>query len=337
MRDPLCAIQWEGKSLWILDQRALPAKEKWIRAQDVETVAEAIETLAVRGAPAIGIAAAYGVSLCAQNSNTTKRLLSKAIARLRKTRPTAVNLFYALDRMEHVVAANSLSDLPLRLHGEARLIHREDEIACERMAMHGVKLLKRGERVLTVCHTGALATGGIGTALGVIKRGYELGKVRELYACETRPVGQGARLTIWESVRAGVPVTLICDNMAAFLMSQGKVDRVFTGADRIARNGDSSNKIGTLNLAILAGHYGIPFHVVAPNSTFDRKIRTGAQITIEERSASEVTRTTPGLERVKGFRVWNPAFDVTPGELITSFVTEIGIARPPFAEQSRAR
>jgi methylthioribose-1-phosphate isomerase len=336
VRDPLRALQWEGRTLWILDQRKLPGAERWIAARDVETVAEAIETLAVRGAPAIGIAAAYGISLAAAKPRATKPRLLKAVERLWQTRPTAVNLFYALERMRRVIAVNE-RDLANRLHGEARLIHREDEIACERMADFGATLFKRGERILTICHTGALATGGIGTALGVIKRGHELGKVKELFACETRPVGQGARLTIWESARAGIPVTLICDNMAASLLALGKVERVLTGADRIARNGDTSNKIGTLNLAILAGHYGIPFHVVAPRSTFDGKIATGRQITIEERSASEVTRITPGLERVRGFKVWNPAFDVTPGELITSFVSETGIMRPPFAPVQRTR
>lgn len=336
MRDPLRALQWEGGTLWLLDQRALPGAEKWIKARDVETVARAIETLAVRGAPAIGIAAAYGVAMAAGKAKAGKRELRQAVARLWKTRPTAVNLFYALEKMRAVIEQNT-HDLAIRLLGEARLIHRLDEIACERMAEFGLKLMKRGERILTVCHTGALATGGIGTALGVIKHGHEAGKVRELFACETRPVGQGARLTVWEAARAGVPVTLICDNMAAFLMAQGRVDRVFVGADRIARNGDTSNKIGTLNLAVLAKQFKIPFHVVAPRSTFDGKIRSGRQINIEERAPTEVTRMTPGLERVRGFKVWNPAFDVTPGALITSFVTETGILRPPFGVGKRAR
>jgi methylthioribose-1-phosphate isomerase len=332
MRDPLKHLQWERGALWLLDQRALPGRIVWIRARDAETVAGAIETLAVRGAPAIGIAAAYGVALAAREHGATSRTVGAAIRRLARTRPTGYNLFNALAQMEAAVA--SAHDLKSATLDAALRIHANDELDCDLMAAAGVTLFKRREGVLTYCNTGALATGGIGTALGVIKTAFAAKRITEVFACETRPVGQGARLTIWECVRAGVPVTLICDNMAASLMTGGKVDRVLVGADRIARNGDTSNKIGTLSLAMLARAYKIPFHVVAPTSTFDASLATGKQIKIEERAAEEITRATRGLERVRGYRVWNPAFDVTPGRLVTSFVTEQGIVRPPFTGRS---
>jgi methylthioribose-1-phosphate isomerase len=329
VRDPLNALQWEDGTLWILDQRKLPGKIEWIRARNMETVARAIETLAVRGAPAIGVAAAYGVALAALHGKLTQDKLHAAIARLARTRPTGYNLFHALGRMTEAVNL-SATNVAQRLVRLAKQIHREDARSCLAMAKHGFAILKRGERILTYCHTGALATGGIGTALGVIKHGHQRGKVTEVFACETRPLGQGARLTVWECVQAGVPVTLICDNMAAALMQSGRVTRVMVGADCIARNGDTSNKIGTLALANLARAYGIPFHVVAPTSTFDLSRRSGIDIPIEERSASELTRITSGLQRLRGYKVWNPSFDVTPGKLITSHITDVGVLRPPF-------
>ncbi|MBI5059073.1 S-methyl-5-thioribose-1-phosphate isomerase [candidate division KSB1 bacterium] len=333
MRDPLRHLQWSRDSLWILDQRALPGAIKWIRARDAETVARAIETLAVRGAPAIGVAAAYGVALASRERGATRRSVNGAIKRLARTRPTGFNLFSALAQMR--AAVEQAHDLPTSTLDAALLIHANDELDCELMAAAGLTLFKRRERVLTYCNTGALATGGIGTALGVIKTAYAAKRVSEVVACETRPVGQGARLTVWECARAGIPVTLICDNMAAALMSQGQVDRVLVGADRIARNGDTSNKIGTLSIALLAHAHQIPFHVVAPHSTFDFSLRSGTAITIEERDSGEVTGITPGLDRVRGYRVWNPAFDVTPGRLVTSFVTAEGIWSPPFTRRSR--
>ena len=329
MRDPLRALQWEDGSLWILDQRRLPAKRVWIRARRVETVAAAIESLAVRGAPAIGIAAAYGVALAAIHSQATQANLHRVIKRLARTRPTGYNLFHALNRMTELVNQGE-ANLATRVVRLAETIHREDRHACLAMARHGLTVLGRAERILTYCNTGSLATGGIGTALGVIKQGRMRGKVSEVFACETRPVGQGARLTVWECVQAGIPVTLICDNMVAALMQAGRVDRVLVGADRIARNGDTSNKVGTLSLATLAYAYRIPFHVVAPTSTFDLSLKSGKEIPIEERNQLEVTRITPGLQRMRGYRVWNPAFDVTPGRLITSHITEVGALRPPF-------
>jgi methylthioribose-1-phosphate isomerase len=331
VRDPLNALQWEGDRLFILDQRKLPKSIVWIEARTAENVARAIETLAVRGAPAIGVAAAYGVALASLQQNATIPRIQKAIDRLRSTRPTAFNLFDALDKMEAVLEL-SHDDLSKRLIQAAIQYHQADREACMKMARAGLKLFGKDERILTYCHTGALATGGIGTALGVVKFAFAKSRVCEVYACETRPLGQGARLTVWECAQAGIPVTLICDNMIGALMSTRKIDRVLVGADRIARNGDTSNKIGTYTLAVLAARHKIPFHIVAPMTTIDYSLRSGKAIPIEERNADEITRITPGLREQKKIKIWNPAFDVTPAKLITSFVTETGIHTPPFAK-----
>ncbi|MCC6476746.1 S-methyl-5-thioribose-1-phosphate isomerase [bacterium] len=322
-------LKWEKSELLILDQRKLPGKIVWIRARNHETVARAIESLAVRGAPVIGIAAAYGVALAAKSTRATEAGISDAIARLLKTRPTGYNLFSALERMKHVLE-HANGKVSLLLEREARAIHKEDAEMCHAIAEHGVSLMKSGETVLTYCNTGALATGGIGTALGVIRLAHTRKILKEVFACETRPVGQGARLTIWECAQEKIPATLICDNMIASLLATGKIHRVFVGADRIARNGDTSNKIGTRGLAVLARDAGVPFHVVAPSTTFDTNLKSGAEIVIEERKPEEILRGTPGLEKVKGVRVWNPAFDVTPANYITSFITERGVLSPPF-------
>ncbi|MBK6766851.1 MAG: S-methyl-5-thioribose-1-phosphate isomerase [bacterium] len=322
-------LKWKAGELLILDQRLIPREEKWISARTHETVARAIESLAVRGAPVIGIAAAYGVALAAARPRASRSSVLAAIDRLRKTRPTGYNLFWALERMkDRVESKNSLSATALL--SEAKAIHREDALACDAMADAGLTLIENVESVLTYCNTGALATGGIGTALGVIRRGVRTGKICEVFACETRPVGQGARLTVWECVQDKIPVTLICDNMVASLMASGRVDRVFTGADRIARNGDTSNKIGTRGVASLAALHGIPFHVVAPSSTFDPALASGEEIQIEERDPAEVTKCTPGLTELKRVSIWNPAFDVTPADFIHSIITERGVHRPPF-------
>jgi methylthioribose-1-phosphate isomerase len=227
-------------------------------------------------------------------------------------------------------ASKKSINLSQSLTRQAERIHHEDAHSCLAMARNGLSLFSRSECVLTYCHTGALATGGIGTALGVIKHAFLKKRVAEVFACETRPIGQGARLTVWECARLGIPVTLICDNMIAALMQTGKVDRVLIGADRIARNGDTSNKIGSFGLATLARAHRIPFHVVAPTSTFDLSLRSGKDIRIELRDPREITRTTPGLDKVKGVKIWNPAFDVTPARLVTSYVTDLGVIRPPF-------
>lgn len=322
-------LKWKSGELLILDQRLIPRDEKWISATTHDTVAKAIETLAVRGAPIIGIAAAYGVALAAARPRATKTSVLAAIDRLRGTRPTGYNLFWALERMKRCLEARDTLQAAALLK-EAKAIHQEDALACEAMAKSGSALIEVGEGVLTYCNTGALATGGIGTALGVIRAGFRAEKVREVFACETRPVGQGARLTVWECVTERIPVTLICDNMVASLMASGRVDRVFVGADRIARNGDTSNKIGTRGVASLAALHGIPFHVVAPTSTFDPSLLSGEEIKIEERDPTEVTRCTPGLAELKRLKVWNPAFDVTPADFIHSIITERGVHRPPF-------
>lgn len=335
MRDPLCPLQWEQGVLWILDQRKLPGRIQWIRAVTPERVARAIETLAVRGAPAIGIAAAYGVVLAAAGNGSRNAVL-KAVHRLAATRPTGYNLHYALQRMQ-TTATQSGKNLLSRLEREALRIHREDERSCDNIARYGSELLGRKEGVLTYCNTGALATGGVGTALGVIKRGWRRGKIREVFACETRPLLQGARLTVWECTQTGIPVTLICDNTAAYLMRLGKVDRVLVGADRIARNGDTSNKVGTLSLALAAKSCGIPFHVAAPLTTFDLSLRSGGEIPIEERSAGEVTSMVAGLGKLQKLNVFNPSFDITPAKLVTSFITDQGVIRPPFARQTVLR
>jgi methylthioribose-1-phosphate isomerase len=321
-------LRWEDGELWILDQRKLPARTAWIRARRAETVARAIESLAVRGAPVIGIAAAYGVALEARRQLSPSRI-RLSIERLARTRPTGRNLFYALDEMTCVLERRH-GDPARMLERKAREIHRRDARACLAMARHGVSLLADGERILTYCNTGALATGGIGTALGVIRLGHRRRKVSEVFACETRPIGQGARLTVWECAALKIPVTLICDNMAAALMKAGHVDRVLVGADRITRNGDTSNKIGTLSLATAARCFGVPFHVVAPTTTFDLTLRNGKSIRIEERDPAEVLRAAPGLRRLRGVKVWNPAFDVTPAAWITSFITDHGVLHPPF-------
>lgn len=322
-------LKWANGELLILDQRLLPGKVKWIVAKNVEQVAVAIEELAVRGAPAIGIAAAYGVALSAGKANASHKTVRSAIERLGITRPTGFNLFWALGRMS--VCVDGMKTISFaKLLREAKAIHREDALACLRMGEFGAALIAKGESVLTYCNTGALATGGIGTALGVIRTGYKAKRVREVYACETRPVGQGARLTVWECVQEKIPVTLICDNMVAALMSAGRVQRVFVGADRIARNGDASNKIGTCGVAMLARQFNIPFHVVAPSTTFDPQLATGSDIIIEERNPTEILRATIGLEKLAGVRVWNPAFDVTPAKFITSIVTENGVHSSPY-------
>lgn len=329
MRDMIQPVQWLNGELRILDQRVLPKRMTWIRARRAETVARAIESLAIRGAPLIGIAAAYAVALEAARPGATERQLRDTIERLRGTRPTGFNLFFALAEMESELNRDKRS-FAGRMLRKAKELHRDDAQSCRAMAEHGCKLIQTDERILTYCNTGSLATGGIGTALGVIKLGHRIGKVTEVFACETRPVGQGARLTAWECAMAGIPITVICDNMAASLMRTGRVNRVFVGADRIARNGDTSNKIGTLAVATAARAFRIPFHVVAPSSTFDPCLSNGKRIPIEERDAIEVTGWIPGLDRVRGVRVWNPAFDVTPARFITNFITEHGVARPPF-------
>ena len=309
-------LRWQGGRLELLDQRLLPDKKVYVVCRTAEQVAKAIHDMVVRGAPAIGVAAAYGVVL--------GKGAPKAYELLAKSRPTAVNLFWALDRMKK--AQN--------LEAEARAIYEEDLAANRALGERGAELIPDGARVLTHCNTGALATAGHGTALGVVRSAKS--KKVSVIACETRPYLQGARLTAWECLQEGIPCTLITDSMAGHLMSRGDVDVVIVGADRIAANGDVANKIGTYSLAVMAKRHGIPFYVAAPLSTFDPQIPDGSHIPIEERPADEVLGYRQLRWAPRGVQVRNPAFDVTPAELITGIICEKGVVLNPDAEKIRA-
>jgi len=331
-------VWWDGSRLALLDQRKLPIEEVEVSCASWQEVAAAIQTLVVRGAPAIGVAAAFGVSLAARASAARDRdgMLAdiyEAVKGLGATRPTAVNLFWALERMRRVALANGSEPLETqrqRLHEEAQAIRDEDLAANHAMGAHGAALVPDGARILTHCNAGALATAGYGTALGVIRAAHERGTVALVWVDETRPVMQGSRLTAWEMVREGIPHRVISDVAAAFVMKRGDVDLVVTGADRIAANGDTANKIGTYGLAVLARHHGIPFYVAAPSSTIDPAIATGAAIVIEERDPAEV-RGVGGCQTAPAASpVFNPAFDVTPAGLISAIITERGVFRFPY-------
>ncbi len=320
------AVLWQGDSLALLDQTRLPVEEIWLTYTDYRQVAMAIRTMVVRGAPAIGVAAAYGYCLAALEGAD----LTQAKALLAASRPTAVNLFWALDRMEHKALA--CDGDAAALINEAKAIHAEDIAMNHAMGRFGAEVVPDHARILTHCNAGALATGGYGTALGVIRAAHEAGKVDMVYADETRPLLQGARLTAYELVHDHIPATLIADNMAAFLMQQGKIDIVLLGCDRMAANGDFANKIGTYSVAVNAKHHGVPFYTVLPSSTIDMTIADGSGIPIEERAADEV-RTMYGVQTAPGdVPVYNPAFDVTPHELLTGIITEKGVILPPFGE-----
>jgi len=331
-------IRWTGEALALLDQTRLPLEETTRECRTWEEVAAAIRALVVRGAPAIGVAAAFGVVLAARRS-TAGRVdalmedLEAAIKGLGATRPTAVNLFWALDRMRRTAleAAGAGADgVRVRLEAEARAILEEDVAANRAMGDHGAALVPPGARILTHCNAGALATAGYGTALGVIRSAHAQGKVALVWVDETRPVMQGSRLTAWECVREGIPHRLVADVVAASLMARGQVDLVVTGADRIAANGDTANKIGTYALAVLARHHGVPFYVAAPWSTIDPALGSGADIPIEERDPGEVRRVGGQPTAPETSPVYNPAFDVTPAALITAIITERGVFRPPY-------
>jgi methylthioribose-1-phosphate isomerase len=308
--EPERIIRLEDDAVVVLDQRRLPDEEVELRCGSTAEVAEAIRTLAVRGAPAIGIAAAYGYALAARRGED----LDAAAATLVAARPTAVNLAWALDEVR-------------RWDGDpaerARQIHAEEVERCRRMAGHAAALLEPGTRALTHCNAGGLATGGYGTAVGALRAAWEQGLLAHVLVDETRPLLQGARLTAWELEEAGIPYAVIADSAAGLMMARGEVDAVLTGADRVAANGDTANKIGTYQLAVLAAHHGIPLYVVAPSSTVDLATPSGAEIPIEERAADEITAR---------FAARNPAFDVTPAELIAAIVTERGVHRAPYAE-----
>ncbi len=336
-QDQVWAVRWHQEALELLDQRLLPGEVRYQRLMSAAEVAEAIRAMVVRGAPAIGIAAAYGVVLAArnhyhQNPDRWQTSIQADLQRLASSRPTAVNLFWALRRMEQVMAGCSGDPVP-RLLAEALTIHHDDKAANRRMGELGAALLGERGAVLTHCNAGALATGGYGTALGVIRAGHAAGLIERVYADETRPWLQGARLTAWELVQDGIPVTLLADGAAAALMQQGRVYQVIVGADRIAANGDVANKIGTYNLAVAARYHGIPFMVVAPTSTVDLMLASGTAIPIEQRAATELLTLNGQPMAADGAEVWNPSFDVTPADLVDALVTERGVVRSPNTEK----
>lgn len=337
-------IEWQDGKVRIIDQTRLPGELVFRIIEDYQDIAEAIKTLQVRGAPAIGIAGAFGVVMGIQNSMTTTygeflAELDGIIGVLRNTRPTAANLFWALERMRQVVLDNPKETVPrlkALLLEEAQRILEEDRATCRKIGENGAKLLEDGWTVLTHCNAGSLATADYGTALGVIYTARSQGKRIKVYVDETRPLLQGARLTAWELKQAGVEATLICDSAAAQVMQKRKVDCVLVGADRIAANGDVANKVGTYGLAMLAREHRIPFYVAAPVSTLDLSLGSGAEIPIEERSPEEVTEGFGQRTAPEGVRVYNPAFDITPARLITAIITENGTARPPYEFSLRA-
>jgi len=334
----LSPVWWADDRLMLVDQRLLPAEELDRAYGRWEDVADAIRTLVVRGAPAIGVAAAFGVALAARQSRATTfdallGDLEAAIKGLAATRPTAVNLFWALERMRRVALASvgvPLDRVKARLLTEAQAIRDEDIAANRALGTHGATLVPANARILTHCNAGALATAGFGTALGVIRAAHAQGRVDRVWVDETRPVMQGSRLTAWECAREGIPHTLIADVVAASLMARGQVDLIVTGADRIATNGDTANKIGTYALAVLGRYHRVPFYVAAPFSTIDPALASGEHIPIEERDPAEVRRVGAQQTAPATSPVFNPAFDVTPAALITAIITERGVFRPPY-------
>jgi methylthioribose-1-phosphate isomerase len=333
-------ILFENGILKMIDQRLLPTEELWLEYTEYRGVAEAIRSMVVRGAPAIGVAAAFGAAfgardVAADDFETFWPTFEEVCAHLAATRPTAVNLFWALDRMKAYARANRnlpLDELKLRLLDEAAAIAQEDDRINRTMGRFGEPLIPQEARVLTHCNAGALATGGYGTALGVIRAAVEAGKKVAVLADETRPFLQGSRLTAWELARDNIPVTLICDNMAGYLMSKGEIDCVIVGADRIAANGDVANKIGTYTVAVLAKEHGLPFYVAAPISTIDFSIPDGSHIPIEERDAREVTHSGDRRMAPEGIAVRNPAFDVTPARLVSAIITERGVVQGDYLQ-----
>ena len=336
-------LEWTADGVRFLDQTRLPLEETYVLATGYQQVADVITTMVVRGAPAIGVSAAMGVALGAQKSSAaTLDELDRDIRHIGKvlaaTRPTAVNLFWAIRRMEETfdrlkaVPSATVESVQAGMIAESQRMYDEDIAACRAMGAHGGPLLPEEGGVLTHCNAGALATCGYGTALGVIRGAVELGHQIHVYADETRPFLQGARLTAWELMHDGIPTTVLCDNMAASLMRSGKIQAVVVGADRIAANGDVANKIGTYNVAILAKEHGIPFYVAAPWSTIDLATATGDEIPIEERSAKEVTHHAGTQLTPHGVGIVNPAFDVTPAKYVTAIITERGVLRAPYSE-----
>ncbi|TDI26246.1 MAG: S-methyl-5-thioribose-1-phosphate isomerase [Acidobacteria bacterium] len=342
----LPTIAWENGEVVMIDQRKLPSREVYVRCRSGRDVAKAIRTMVIRGAPAIGVAAAMGVALELRRSTTTSTTqLATEFYRtcdlLAATRPTAVNLFWAIERMKRVFAGamragQSTAELQATIDAEAARIHDEDVANCRALGRHGVEIMPDEGRVLTHCNAGALATGGYGSALGVVRAAVEAGKRVAVYADETRPFLQGARLTAWELVRDGIDTTVITDGMVGSLMRSGQVDVVVVGADRIAANGDVANKIGTYTVAVVAREHDVPFYVAAPVSTIDLSTPDGSGIPIEERDPREVTHLGSLQLTPEGAKIWNPAFDITPARFVAGIITEHGICRSPFAESLTA-
>jgi len=332
------AIEWLGDRLKVLDQTQIPQKEAYLELSRYQDIASAIVGLKIRGAPAIGVAVGYGLALGAlkikaETPGDFRRELKAVSRALAATRPTTRNLPQALERMEKVAEKGTdVEQLKQALVAEAVKIHSEEAEATLKLSKLGADLIKDGSTILTHCNTGPLATAGYGTALGVIRQAFEQGKKLKVIATETRPLLQGARLTAWELKEAKIPFTLITDSMAGYFMSKGDIDGVIVGADRIASNGDTANKIGTYTLAVLAKEHGIPFYIAAPRTTIDPALKSGAEIPIEQRSPEEVTRIQGTAIAPAGIEAANPAFDVTPNEYITAIVTEGGIIRQPFSE-----
>ena len=341
----LPTIEWNDQGVVMIDQRKLPGVETYVTCKNAKDVAKAIKTMVIRGAPAIGVAAAMGLALGVRQSaatGTTKLAgeFYKLCEMMADTRPTAVNLFWAIDRMKRVFAeaassGQSAHQIKDRLAAEARMIHDEDVESCRAMGSFGASVVPETARVLTHCNAGALATAGYGSALGVIRAAVEQGKKIAVFADETRPFLQGARLTAWELVREGINTTVITESMAGPLMRAGEVDLVVVGADRIAANGDTANKIGTYTVAVLAHEHKVPFYVAAPLSTIDLSTPDGDQIPIEERDGREITHIGSSRLTPEGAHIRNPAFDVTPHRYIAGIITEKGIVRPPFADGLR--
>ncbi|MFQ5598932.1 MAG: S-methyl-5-thioribose-1-phosphate isomerase [Candidatus Krumholzibacteriia bacterium] len=340
MNVPVEAVRYRDGAVEIVDQTLLPGRFERKRLENLEELCEAIRVLRVRGAPAIGVAAAYGFRLVAEayrrdggcDAGELRARIEAAGEALAATRPTARNLFMAVERMLPLVrdSPRSVDEIVARLAREAEAVHAEDRRLCQAIAEHGAALLPQTANVLTHCNAGALATGGIGTALGIVYEAVRQGKVVHVYADETRPLLQGARLTAWELERENIPVTLLCDNAAASLLAGGAVDCVVVGADRIARNGDTANKIGTLSVAVAAQRFGVPFYVAAPSTTFDLELASGREIPIEQRGASEVSAGFGAPTAPAAVDVFNPAFDVTPADLIAAIIHEHGVVRPPY-------
>ena len=330
-------IEWTETGVVMIDQRRLPVEERYITCRTYEDVAEAIRAMVIRGAPAIGVAAAMGIALGVLQADATDldRSFAAICDTLARTRPTAVNLFWAIERMTRLYESlreRPLSEIRARLVEEARRMKCEDIAINREIGRHGAALVPDGKTVLTHCNAGALATAGYGTALGVIRAAVEAGKRIDVFADETRPFLQGARLTVWELLQDNIPTTLITDNMAGYFLKSGRIGCVVVGADRIAANGDVANKVGTYSVAVLARENGVPFYVAAPISTLDLKLASGADIPIEQRPTAEVTHVFGARVAPEGAAVENPAFDVTPHRYVTAIITERGVAYPPFQD-----